>query len=109
MNRILSVLALSAISLSTIRAEDSLDPAQIQTFRPYQLTTCLVSGDVIGSMGEGVSLVHQGQEITFCCKSCIKMFAKQPAQFLAAMKAAEQAKQPAETTAPTETTGPQHH
>ena len=93
MKMLLTALTLSALSLSSaLAAEGALDPAQIQTFRPYQLDTCLISGDKIGAMGEGLSLVYKGQEITFCCKMCVGQFAKKPDHFIEEMKKAEAAK-----------------
>jgi YHS domain-containing protein len=50
--------------------------------KPYPLPTCLVSGEKLGSMGEPVVMVHQGQEIKFCCKSCKPDFEKDPAKYL---------------------------
>ena len=50
---------------------------------PYPLTTCLVSGESLtgGDMGDPVSLVHDGQEFKFCCKSCIGKFNKDPQKY----------------------------
>lgn len=50
--------------------------------KPYPLTTCPVSGEKLGEMGEPVSFVYQGQEIKLCCKNCRKDFDKDPAKFL---------------------------
>ena len=37
-------------------------------------------------MGKPVVTVHEGQEIKFCCKPCIKKFNANPAKFLAKLK-----------------------
>jgi YHS domain-containing protein len=50
--------------------------------KPYPLDVCLVSGEKLGSMGAPVVYVHEGQEIKFCCKSCLPDFKKEPAKFL---------------------------
>ncbi len=34
--------------------------------RPYTLTTCIVSDNKLGSMGDPITKVHDGQEIKFC-------------------------------------------
>jgi YHS domain-containing protein len=52
------------------------------TAKPYLLDVCLVSGEKLGSMGAPVVYVHEGQEIKFCCKSCLPDFKKEPAKFL---------------------------
>ena len=54
--------------------------------KPYPLKTCLVSGEELGKMGEPIRIVHGGQEIKFCCKSCEPDFKKDPAKYLAKLK-----------------------
>ena len=54
--------------------------------KAYPLKTCVVSGEELGKMGEPVRIVHEGQEIKFCCKSCEPEFKKDPAKFLAKLK-----------------------
>jgi len=51
--------------------------------KPYPLETCLVSGKKLGSMGDPYLIVHEGQEIKFCCDACEPTFKKDPAKFLA--------------------------
>lgn len=51
--------------------------------KPYTLETCIVSGEKLGSMGAPVVRVHEGQEVKFCCESCIEDFEEKPAKFLA--------------------------
>ncbi len=50
--------------------------------KPYTLDVCLVSGEKLGSMGNPIVFVHEGQEIKLCCKSCRPDFDKEPAKFL---------------------------
>jgi len=50
--------------------------------KPYPLTTCIVSDNKLGSMGKIITKVHEGQEVKFCCKPCIKKFDANPAKFL---------------------------
>jgi hypothetical protein len=54
--------------------------------KPYPLKTCLVSGEELGSMGKPVVIVHEGQEIKFCCKGCDTKFLKDPKPFLAKLE-----------------------
>jgi YHS domain-containing protein len=54
--------------------------------KPYPLEVCLVSGEKIGSMGEPTSLVHEGQEIKFCCDHCEPKFKKDPAKYLSKLE-----------------------
>ncbi len=58
-----------------------------ETGKPYPLTTCIVSGEKLGSMGDPVVLVKNGQQVKFCCDSCIPDFEKEPEKFLKEMAA----------------------
>ncbi len=49
----------------------------------YPLTTCVVSGEELGSMGDPVVLEHDGQEVRLCCQGCVATFKGDPAKFLA--------------------------
>ena len=51
--------------------------------KPYPLETCVVSGKKLGSMGDPYVIIHEGQEIKFCCDGCEPTFKKDPAKFLA--------------------------
>jgi hypothetical protein len=50
--------------------------------KPYPLKTCIVTGNDLGSMGDDQRIVHEGQEIKFCCKPCVGKFQKNPAKYL---------------------------
>jgi YHS domain-containing protein len=69
-------LALLATPLITSAAEEAQKP------KSYPLKTCLVSGEELGSMEDPVVVNHQGQEIKFCCKDCVKSFNKEPDKYL---------------------------
>lgn len=51
--------------------------------KPYPKDTCIVTDNDLDSMGGPVTLVHEGQEVKFCCKPCIKKFNANPAKYLA--------------------------
>tara|TARA_R110002096_G_scaffold352023_3_gene545010 strand:+ start:1296 stop:1604 length:309 start_codon:yes stop_codon:yes gene_type:complete len=55
----------------------------------YPLTTCVVSGEALGSMGIPVEVVHEGITVKLCCKSCIDEFNETPEVFVAKLKTAE--------------------
>lgn len=57
-------------------------PKEEPKVKPYPLDTCVVSDEKLGSMGKPMVLVHEGQEIKFCCKACKPKFEKDPAKFL---------------------------
>ena len=61
-------------------------PATAST-KPYPLSTCVVSGDQLGAMGENCVFVYEGQEIKLCCKDCKKDFDKNPAKYLSQLSA----------------------
>ncbi len=59
----------------------------------YPLTTCIVSGDKLGEMGDPVKYTYKqpgkpDRVIEFCCKDCIKDFEKDPTKYLAQLDAA---------------------
>lgn len=56
--------------------------------KPYPLKTCIVSDEPLGSMGDPIVLVHDGQEVKFCCEGCTDTFKKDPAKYLAKLPAA---------------------
>ncbi|MEQ8763427.1 MAG: hypothetical protein RL885_05845 [Planctomycetota bacterium] len=53
---------------------------------PYPLEVCIVSDEELGSMGEPVVKVYDGQEVKFCCESCVKSFEDDKASYLAKLK-----------------------
>ncbi|MBX7244285.1 MAG: hypothetical protein K1X53_02230 [Candidatus Sumerlaeaceae bacterium] len=53
-------------------------------------TKCPVSGEPIGSMGEGVTVTYKNHEVKLCCDGCTKKFNKEPEKYLS--KAMESAK-----------------
>ena len=55
--------------------------------KPYPLDVCIVAGEKLGSMGKPHVIVHEGQEIKFCCSGCEPDFKKEPAKFLAKLAA----------------------
>jgi len=55
---------------------------------PYPLDVCIVSGESLDSMGEAMTIAYEGREIGFCCESCVGMFKKNPAKYLAKLEPA---------------------
>jgi YHS domain-containing protein len=50
--------------------------------KPDLLTTCPVSGDKLGEMGDPYVFVYKDQEVKLCCPNCKKDFEKDPAKYL---------------------------
>jgi acetolactate decarboxylase len=57
-------------------------PATESAPTPYPLDTCIVSEAPLGSMGEPAVMVHDGQEVRFCCAGCIGGFERDPDGYL---------------------------
>jgi len=57
--------------------------------KPDLLATCPVSGDKLGEMGPPYVFVYKGQEIKLCCSGCKKDFDKDPAKYVAKIRAAD--------------------
>ena len=86
-----TTLALTLAAALTVAACGS-EPAK--TTAPgvadtYPLTTCVVSGEKLGGMGDVVSIQHEGREVRFCCKDCVADFKKDPKPYLAKLDAAK--------------------
>lgn len=71
------------VALATMAGLAGCKPAASAGVKPYPLKVCIVSGEELGSMGEGSSEVYQGQEIKFCCAKCQPKFDADPQKFLA--------------------------
>ena len=80
-----AVLLLTATACSKKKdaAGDNADP---QGASGYPLTTCVVSGEELGSMGKPVDYDHEGTSVRFCCKACIKDFKADPEKYLAKLE-----------------------
>jgi PBP1b-binding outer membrane lipoprotein LpoB len=86
-----SILILSSLAFlfSSCKPQEtaSTSPAgEESSVKPYPLDVCLVSGEKLGSMGDPVVIVHEDQQIKFCCDSCIPKFEKDPAKYLSKLK-----------------------
>lgn len=86
--------ALSAQAASTCCASALSEPSTSTATQAtaYPLTTCVVSGEALGSMGESFIHIHKDagkpdREVRLCCKSCLKKFLKDPAKYLAKLDA----------------------
>jgi hypothetical protein len=44
--------------------------------------TCVVTGNTLGSMGDPVSVMHNGKTVKLCCRPCIKKFKADPEKYL---------------------------
>ncbi|MGP1309344.1 MAG: hypothetical protein ACTS27_04010 [Phycisphaerales bacterium] len=61
----------------------ALDKAVIEAqSKDYPLTTCVVSGEPLDSMGHMVERVYANRLVRFCCPPCTLEFEKNPAKYL---------------------------
>ncbi len=92
-----SILAIASIALLTASCDKktvtTIETPAVETAAAttdtYPLTTCVVSGEKLGEMGEPFIHVHEGTTVKFCCKNCLKDFDKDPAKYIAMIKEAE--------------------
>lgn len=47
---------------------------------------CPVSGESIGSMGDGIKVTYKSEQILLCCKGCVKKFNADPEKYIKAAK-----------------------
>jgi len=94
----LAFAALIAIP-STIRAADTNSVASTTKPTPYPLTTCVVSGEKLGEMGDPIVFVYTNkdvnQEIKFCCPMCKGRFLNDTDKYMKTIKDAEDAQKKA--------------
>jgi hypothetical protein len=80
-------LGLALAACSKEAAVSSAPPAEKDSSaKPYPLTTCVVSGEKLGGMGDPFIFMHEGTEVRLCCKSCKEDFDAEPAKFMAKLK-----------------------
>ena len=72
----------------TAQAEDKAD-TRTEKAKPDKLTTCPVSGDKLGEMGQPHVFTYKGQEVKLCCPDCKKDFDKDPAKFMKKIREAD--------------------
>jgi YHS domain-containing protein len=89
-----ALLASLLLTAGSLLAAAKTDAEIIAAARKtYPLTTCLVSNEPLGSMGEAAGYIHRakGQPdrvVFFCCEGCGDDFKASPAKFLAKVDAA---------------------
>lgn len=91
MKRIKNLTA-AILALSTLASPLALlaaDQKPATNIKPYPLTTCVVSGEKLGEMGDPYIFTNGTRQIKLCCKSCLKDFKKDPAKYVKKLDAAE--------------------
>lgn len=84
--KLILTLGASAILFTSCKNDEPVTADASSEVKPYTLDVCIVSGEKLGSMGEPTSLVHDGQEIKFCCDSCEPKFKKDPDKYLSKLE-----------------------
>lgn len=89
--KVLAALALAVPFLASPLAGLADDTNLVAPAKPKPdlLATCPVSGDKLGEMGKPYIFVYKDQEIKLCCSGCKKDFDKDPAKFVAKIRAAD--------------------
>jgi len=79
------LLSLLLLPLAVFAHEDHdhAEPAEAAATEPeYPLTTCVISGAKLDSMGGPYIHKHEGTEVRFCCRGCLPRFNRDPAKHL---------------------------
>ena len=83
----LATIAALALLLPACNSEKK-EEASLQPSADYPLKVCVVSGEKLGSMGNPHVIKHEGTEVQFCCKSCVKDFNTEPKKFITKIESA---------------------
>jgi YHS domain-containing protein len=71
--------------MENVLAEGEYDPADVVAQPGAEvgdITRCPVSGEVFVVTADSTYLDHEGQDVYFCCSSCIRRFQRDPARYL---------------------------
>jgi hypothetical protein len=87
MKTIITLASIALLSVSCNRDQttatgDATDTTAETAAIAYPLEVCIVSGEPLGSMGEPVTIVHEGRQIKFCCAECLPAFNENPEKYL---------------------------
>lgn len=72
---IAALLATLALGITAANAAE-------EKTKSYPKNTCIVTDNKLGSMGRIITKTHEGQEVKFCCKPCVKKFENNPQKYL---------------------------
>lgn len=86
-NTLLSgALASVLLALAACASTDTGSTATATTakgVKPYTSDMCITTDNKLGSMGDPVTMVYEGQEVKFCCQPCVAKFKANPKKYLA--------------------------
>jgi hypothetical protein len=92
---LLTLTTLLATAAPVLCAAEPASAAK-KTAAAYPLTTCVVSGEKLGGMGDAFEYVHKeagkpDRRVLLCCEGCVDDFKKEPAKYLAKLDEAAKA------------------
>ena len=85
-------VASGSLALSSICGYAAEGAGPAAEAKAYPLSTCVVTGEKLGTMGKPFVHKFEGREVQFCCKACLKDFNKDPQKFLKKLDAASKPK-----------------
>lgn len=81
MKKFMSVVALMSLMFTPVAVFAEQSAAIHSEIVNVGNKVCPVSGEAIGSMGDGYKVVHNGKEYNLCCEMCVKDFKKNPEKY----------------------------
>jgi YHS domain-containing protein len=86
----LTILLSPAVALMACSKDEDINAAgEGASGGDYPLTTCVVSGEPLGSMGDPVIHDHNGTTVKFCCKNCLPKFNEDPESYISKVNEAK--------------------
>ncbi len=77
------LVSCASTSTTAAPAASTSGGSAMRGVKPYTSDMCIVTDNKLGSMGDPITIVHEGQEVKFCCKPCVSKFKKNPGKYLA--------------------------
>jgi YHS domain-containing protein len=80
--KIKNIATITAAAFTLIVCSCANNTTRNTNVKPYTKNNCIVTGNKLGSMGTPVTIIHEGQQVKFCCSPCMKKFKANPAKYL---------------------------
>jgi ABC-type glycerol-3-phosphate transport system substrate-binding protein len=82
MNKMKYTLAALVAAFGLASCAGTSSSSSASGVKPYPRDVYIVTDNKLGSMGDPITIMHEGQEVKFCCKPCVAKFRANPEKYL---------------------------